>query len=84
MMNYHRLKNFTYFVESDVCPNFIKWDVKQAKEKQQHESLSQNNDFSDEHMDQPEWMEALRPNPNFDHPHRNISFDDEIPDHDWS
>ena len=35
-------------------------------------------------MDQPEWMEALRPNPNFDHPHRNISFDDGGPDHDWS
>ena len=73
------VEKFTYFVDSDDCPNFIKADV-----KQQPESLSQNNDSSDEHMDQPEWMEALRPNPNFDHPHRIISFDDGCPDHDWS
>ena len=70
------VEKFTYFVESDDCLNFIKADVKEAKKKQQPESLSQNN--------QPEWMEALRPNPNFDHPHTNISFDDGGPDHDWS
>ena len=50
------VEKFTYFVESDECPNFIKADVKQAREKQQPESLSQNIFSSDDHMDQPEWM----------------------------
>ena len=58
MMNYHGLKN-SHILLNQMIVLIIKADVKQAKEKQQPESLSQNNDSSDEHMDQPEWMEAL-------------------------
>ena len=78
------MEKFTYFLESDTCPNFIKADVKQAKEKKiPEEDFSQNNNSPDDDMVQPEWMETIRPNPNFDDPQKDVSFDDGGPDHDW-
>lgn len=51
---------------------------------QQSDDLSQEHEVLNSDVPQPEWMEALRPNPNYDNSSLNFTFDDGGPDHDWS
>uniref|UniRef100_A0A8W8MJ19 Uncharacterized protein n=1 Tax=Magallana gigas TaxID=29159 RepID=A0A8W8MJ19_MAGGI len=53
------------------------------KEKEP-DDLSQEHEVLNSDVPQPEWMEALRPNPNYDNSSLNFTFDDGSPDHDWS
>lgn len=76
---------FLSFLESDNCPNFVKADIERAKEKEKEpDDLSQEHEVLNSDVPQPEWMEALRPNPNYDNSSLNFTFDDGSPDHDWS
>lgn len=76
---------FLSFLESDNCPNFVKADIERAKEKEKEpDNLSQEHEVLNSDVPQPEWMEALRPNPNYDNSSLNFTFDDGNPDHDWS
>lgn len=76
---------FLSFLESDYCPNFVKSDIERAKEKgKEPDDLSQEHEVLNSDVPQPKWMEALRPNPNYDNSSLNFTFDDGGPDHDQS
>jgi tRNA A37 threonylcarbamoyladenosine biosynthesis protein TsaE len=71
------------FLLSEDCPNFIKADVERAR-KHQHIENEDEEDVLDESIDQPEWMEAIRPNAEYDHIYSDFKYDDGGPEYDWS
>lgn len=79
-------EKFIEFLDLDTCPNFVKADIERAKFKQceNFENSSQENPPENNCIDQPEWIEAIRPNSNFDDVVQDFNFDDGGPEHDWA
>ena len=60
------------FLKSDLCPNFVKAEIERAKiHAQKGEHNDEDEVCEDEPVDpnntQPEWMDLIRPNPDFEH-----------------
>ena len=82
------LNKFQRFLCTDVCPNFIKADVKRALEwSDDLEEDDVNDDCDDEVMeqqDQPEWVRMLQPVADREDYTSDFQFDDGGDAHDWS
>ena len=75
------------FLESDVCPKFVKADVQRAIRKANaqdfvDETSDSESDSSD--VEQPDWMELIAPVENYTEFTDEFQFDDGGPDYDWS
>jgi len=75
------------FLKTEHCPNFIKADIEKAKLNYdlyfvQEEDNSSDN--SSENCDQPDWMQLIKPNPNYEEITSDFVFDNGGPDYDWS
>ena len=78
---------FESFLNTAVCPNFVKADIERAKGPRPHieesESLSENENI--DRQDEPDWMDLIRPAPNFDDQvPSDFIYDDGGEDYDWS
>jgi hypothetical protein len=63
------------FLQSDICPNFVKAEIERSKHNMNNEEEDDNtSEIEDE--DQPDWMEAIRPNANFSEALEKFKFDD--------
>ena len=77
----------TEFISSDDCPNFVKAAVERAKEKPADDNET---DESEElqpsgQIDQPDWMDLIRPLPNFDNlSEEDFAYDDGGLNYDWT
>ena len=76
------------FLKSDVCPNFIKAYFKRA---QSHDNARHNNESDSENdndtgsQEQPELVDLIRPNGNFDEQiSSSFVYDDSGVQYDWS
>ena len=68
---------------SDICPNFAKAEVERSNHYMNNEEEDDNtSEIEDE--DQPDWMEAIRPNAIFSEAFEEFKFDDGGPDYDWT
>ena len=75
-----------YFLISDNCPNLLKADVEKAKQNFNLDSLYDpvGNQFENEMSQQPDWMELIKPNPNYEEiDESNFKYDDGGPEYDW-
>jgi hypothetical protein len=56
------------FLISDNCPNLLKADVEKAKQNFNLDNLYDpvGNQFENEMSQQPDWMELIKPNPNYE------------------
>jgi len=75
------------FLQSKECPNFIKAEVERAK--QHHTDKNMNDDDEDDpndlgEIDEPEWMESVRPNAQYENCTSDFQYDDGGPDFDWT
>jgi hypothetical protein len=79
-----------FFLNSDHCPNFVKADVEKAKIHVDNEPINnedENDQFNSSVFDnsiQPEWMELVHLNKQFEEIDSDFSFDNGGPDFDWS
>lgn len=74
------------FLISDNCPNFLKADVEKAKQNFNVDNLDDpvENQFENEMPQQPEWMELIKPNPNYEEiDESKFKYDDGGPEYDW-
>lgn len=79
------IQKFTYFLDQDICPNFIKADVQRAKSKHCYSPESaEDMPVPNDDIAQPGWMDVIRPIPNFKYIPDDFNFNDGGPDHDWS
>ena len=78
---------FEEFLESSKCPNFVKAEVSRAT-KQCNESVNDLDDQeetpSQQQYEDPEWMDLVRPNPEYEQELNDFLFDDGGPDFNWS
>ncbi|KAK3093512.1 hypothetical protein FSP39_016633 [Pinctada imbricata] len=80
---------FSKFLETDLCPNFIKADVERVKNHTEGSESESNDEVSQSEenqcQDQPEWMDLIRPNANYDEVcDEEFTYDDGGPNYDWS
>ncbi|XP_061185108.1 uncharacterized protein LOC133193154 [Saccostrea echinata] len=82
------LQLFTNFLPSEFCPNFVRADVERAR---RHEEPEVSNSVPEEDTEnshsssqQPEWMDLLAPNPDFDYENPDFIYNDGGPDYDWT
>ena len=57
------------FLRTDYCPNFIKADVEKAKNNFDINFIEEEDisaDTSTENCEQPDWMQLMKPNPNYE------------------
>ena len=67
------------------CPNVVKAEIERVKKHQSTSEEDIPNDMDDtEHLEQPEWMELVKPMATFEDIQAEISFEDREPDYDWS
>ena len=74
------------FLISDNCPNFLKANVEKAKQNFNVDNLDDpvENQFENEMPQQPDWMELIKPNPNYEEiDESNFKYDDGGPEYDW-
>ena len=71
------------FLQSDICPNFVKAAIERSKHNMNNEEEVDNTSEIEDEV-QPDWMEAIRPNANFSETLEEFKFDDEGPDYDWT
>jgi hypothetical protein len=74
------------FLISDNCSNLLKADVEKAKQNFNVDNLDHpvENQFDNEMHQQPDWMELIKPNPNYEEIDEfNFKYDDGGPEYDW-
>lgn len=75
------------FLESDICPNFVKADIKRGVQCHQQSQAVEDDNHSDNGVQydsqQPDWMDLLQPCAYLD-VSSDFAFDDGGPDFDWS
>ncbi|XP_053405155.1 uncharacterized protein LOC123560749 [Mercenaria mercenaria] len=69
-------QKMSQFLCSDKCPNFVKADVERAKRKQCPINDNESDDELSICSQQPDWMEAIRPNFEFESPVTDFNYDD--------
>ena len=85
---------FLQFLASDDCPSFIKAEMERARkaanrkcdENDENEGIGHQNESADEDMadvEQPEWIDLLKPQAHFDEGVIEFEYDDGGPDYDW-
>ncbi|XP_064619450.1 uncharacterized protein LOC135482899 [Lineus longissimus] len=85
-----RTDKMTRFLTMDECPNFLRADIESAR---RHDNQNQQKD-KDEPSDsedtqpnsqlQPEWIDLVQPNKDFEDEVHDFIYDDGGPDRDWS
>lgn len=76
------------FLQSKECPNFIRAEIERTK--QHHTDKNMNDDANEDDpynlvvIDEPEWMESIRPNAQYENRPSNFQYDDGGPDVDWT
>lgn len=83
------ISQFTKFLDTDICPNFVKANIENARQNVTSQIIQDtNNDTSDKSNDynpeQPDWMELIQPNAVYDDFTSEFDFFDGGPDHIWS
>jgi signal recognition particle subunit SEC65 len=79
------IDKMTSFLESDDCPNFVKADVERAKQKIDERYHEEEPEPQEQDTDEtPEWMDIVRPNPNFDNISTDFIYDDGGDNYDWA
>ena len=73
----------TEFLNSEMCPNFLRSEVERAKTKTYNDN-DQEDELVEDETDQPEWMDAIRPNADYDIESGRFQYDDGGPDYDWA
>ena len=79
-------EKFELFLESDVCPNFIKAQVERAKfhaKNHLNDDIQDDEDELNEASQQPEWTELLKTNGKINDSNAFV-YDDGGPDYDWT
>ena len=78
-------EKFKEFLQMTICPNFVKAEIERVKKHQSTSEEDIPNDTGDiEHLEQPEWMELVKPMATFEDIQAEVAFDNGGPDHDWS
>ena len=80
-------KKFESFLNTDLCPNFVKADVERAKshKKQNDEDSCPSDNENVDEQEEPDWMDLVRPVPTFhDQLPPDFEYDDGGEDFDWS
>lgn len=78
-------EQMTDFLQSDASPNFVKAEIERAKchpnsgEQDENENLAET-----EELEEPEWMESIRPHAHFTATDSDINYDDGGPNYDCS
>lgn len=77
---------FTYFLTEESCPNFVLADVERARRHEESTYCSDEEENIDSApTEQPEWMDFLAPNPDFDYNNSpDFVYDDGEHDYDQS
>ena len=65
------------FLQSDICPNFVKAAIERSKHNMNNEEEDDNTSEIEDEV-QPDWMEAIRPNANFSETLQEFKFDDGV------
>ena len=81
------LTTFQDFLETNICPNFVKASVEKAKAKSQPLHDDDNDDqqlHEDSSDDQPEWLDLLQPNILYDDFTTDFAYSDGGSQFDWS
>ncbi|XP_062621909.1 uncharacterized protein LOC134283470 [Saccostrea cucullata] len=82
------LQLFTNFLPSAFCPNFVRADVERARRHVEPEASNsvpvEDTENSHSSSQQPEWMDLLAPNPDFDYENFDFKYNDGGPDYDWT
>ncbi|XP_021373892.1 ATP-dependent DNA helicase PIF1-like [Mizuhopecten yessoensis] len=77
---------FNFFFQTAICPNFVKAEVKRAKKHDTHE-IEEEFEVEESHendVEQPEWMDALRPTACYDAVPYEFHYDDGGPGYNWN
>ena len=78
------VENFTTFLETTVCPNFVKADVERAQAKEpEKKSSDTESESEDQEGEQPEWVQLMRPNLEVSPNENDFEFDDGGLNYDW-
>lgn len=77
---------FTNFLTVEFCPNFVIADVERARQHEESTYCSDEEEIIDSSpTEQPEWMDLLAPNPDFDNNNcPDFVYDDGGHDYNWS
>lgn len=77
---------FTNFLTVESCPNFVLADVERARRHEESKYCSDEEEVIDSSpIEQPEWMDLLAPNPDFDYINcPDFVYDDGGHDYNWS
>lgn len=76
------------FLSSGKCPSFVKADTERGKRRYSPDewvqSDEENNGSQNQSREQPEWVEIVAPNPDYNDNAPDFQFDDGGPDYDWT
>ncbi len=78
------------FLQNDQCPNFVKADVERAKQRYLGMEETNDNDNEDDNeqgdaiIDEPDWMQIVQPQAEFEEIHDQFLYDDGGEDYDWT
>lgn len=77
------VQTFMSFLDSENCPNFLKAEVERAKGYEKFDDIEaeEENNSTCDSVDEPEWMNIIRPCANFEN-NADFEFDDGSPNHD--
>ena len=71
------------FLQTDVCPNFVKADIEKARKHINDDNLEDDIPATAEQCEQPEWMELIQPNPLYDDVYTDFKYDNGGPEYNW-
>ncbi|XP_053391813.1 uncharacterized protein LOC128554571, partial [Mercenaria mercenaria] len=77
-------EKMTHFLASNECPNFVKADIERVKQKNSLGEIDEDQDDYIFSSQQPDWMDIVKPNADFECPDSDFEFDDGGDSYNWS